>query len=45
MLTYGMPSFRLSKDLVDAEIDMLREMGIEFRCGVEVGKDVSDCRP
>jgi NADPH-dependent glutamate synthase beta subunit-like oxidoreductase len=41
MLTYGMPSFRLSKDLVDAEIDMLREMGIEFRCGVEVGKDVT----
>ena len=41
MLTYGMPSFRLSKDLVDAEIDMLREMGIEFRCGVEVGRDVS----
>ena len=41
MLTYGMPSFRLSKDLVDAEIDMLREMGIEFRCGVEIGRDVS----
>lgn len=41
MLTYGMPSFRLSKDLVDAEIDVLREMGIEFRCGVEVGSDVT----
>ena len=41
MMTYGMPSFRLSKDLVEAEIDVLREMGIEFRCGTEVGRDVT----
>ena len=41
MLMNGIPSFRLEKDVVEAEIDVLREMGVEFRCGVEVGKDVT----
>ena len=41
MLTLGIPSFRLEKDVLNAEIDILKEMGIEFRCGVEVGKDVT----
>ncbi|HKL85677.1 MAG TPA: FAD-dependent oxidoreductase, partial [Treponemataceae bacterium] len=41
MLTLGIPSFRLEKDVVKAEIDILREMGVEFKTGVEVGKDVS----
>ena len=41
MLTLGIPSFRLEKDALNAEIDILKEMGVEFRCGVEVGKDVT----
>ena len=41
MLTLGIPSFRLEKDVLNAEIDSLKEMGVEFRCGVEVGKDVT----
>ena len=41
MLMNGIPNFRLEKDIVDAEIDVLREMGVEFKCGVEVGKDVT----
>lgn len=41
MLTKGIPSFRLEKDVVNAEIDVLKDMGVEFRCGVEVGKDVT----
>ena len=41
MLTYGIPSFRLEKDVLDAEIDVLRQMGVEFECGVEVGKDTT----
>ena len=41
MLTLGIPSFRLDKDVVNAEIDVLRQMGVEFRCGVEVGKDIT----
>ena len=41
MLQYGIPSFRLEKDVLAAEIDVLRQMGVEFRCGVEVGRDVT----
>lgn len=41
MLMNGIPSFRLEKDVVDAEIEVLRAMGVEIRCGVEVGKDVT----
>ncbi|HIQ86703.1 MAG TPA: FAD-dependent oxidoreductase [Candidatus Scatomorpha gallistercoris] len=41
MLTNGIPSFRLEKDVVAAEIDILREIGVEFKTGVEVGKDVT----
>ncbi len=41
MLTLGIPSFRLDKDVVNAEIDVLRQMGVEFKCGVEVGKDIT----
>ena len=41
MLTLGIPAFRLEKDVLNAEIDILREMGVEFRRGVEVGKDVT----
>lgn len=41
MLTYGVPSYKLEKDLIEAEIDVIRAMGVEIRCGVEVGKDVT----
>ena len=41
MLTMGIPSFRLDKAVVNAEIDVLRELGVQFKTGVEVGKDVT----
>ena len=41
MLTLGIPGFRLDKAVVNAEIDILRELGVVFKTGVEVGKDVS----
>lgn len=41
MLTLGIPSFRLEKDVINAEIDILKELGVEFKTGVEVGKDVT----
>ena len=41
MLMNAIPSFRLEKDVVEAEIDVLRQLGVEFRCGVEVGKDIT----
>ena len=41
MLTMGIPSFRLDRAVVNAEIDVLRELGVQFKTGVEVGKDVT----
>ena len=41
MLRYGIPSYKLSKDVIAAEIDIMREIGVEIRTGVEVGKDIS----
>jgi len=41
MLKYGIPAFRLAPAVVDAEIDVLKTLGVEFKTGVEVGKDVS----
>ena len=41
MLTLGIPNYRLEKDVIDAEIDVLEVMGVTFKTGVEVGKDVS----
>ncbi|NLH01352.1 MAG: FAD-dependent oxidoreductase [Clostridiales bacterium] len=41
MMMFGIPSFRLEKNVVEAEIEVLRQMGVQFRCGVEVGKDIT----
>jgi NADPH-dependent glutamate synthase beta subunit-like oxidoreductase/formate hydrogenlyase subunit 6/NADH:ubiquinone oxidoreductase subunit I len=41
MMEYGIPNFRLEKDVVQAEIDILQEMGVKFRNGVEIGKDIT----
>ena len=41
MMTMGIPTFRLEKDVVFSEIEVLRELGVEFKTGVEVGKDVT----
>jgi len=41
MLTMGIPSFRLEKDVVETEIEIIKAMGVEFKTGVEVGKDIT----
>ena len=41
MLAFGIPSYRLEKDVIEAEIDVLKEMGVKLKTRVEVGKDVS----
>lgn len=41
MLKFGIPSFRLEKDVIDAEISVLGKLGVEFKCGVDVGKDIT----
>lgn len=41
MLRYGIPSYKLEKNLLAAEIDVISQLGVEIRCGVEIGKDVT----
>ena len=40
-MTFGMPNFRLDKKTVEAEIEVVKELGVDIQCGVEVGKDVT----
>jgi len=41
LLTYGIPPFKLDKEVVETRRTLMEGMGIEFRLGVEVGRDVS----
>ena len=41
MLTYGIPGYKLEKDVIEAEIDVLRKLGVEIKCGVNVGEDIT----
>ena len=41
VLMFGIPEFRLSKEVVRREIDQLRNIGVEFRCNVLVGPDIT----
>ncbi len=41
MLVYGIPSYKLEKDVVQAEIAIIEAMGVEIKTGVEVGKDIT----
>ncbi len=40
LLMYGIPNMKLEKHLVDRRVNLLREAGVEFRAGVEVGRDL-----
>ncbi|MCD8306889.1 MAG: FAD-dependent oxidoreductase [Clostridia bacterium] len=41
MLTYGIPTYKLEKEVIDSEISVLTDLGVEIKCGIEVGKDVT----
>ncbi len=41
LLRFGIPDFKLNKSVIDRRLDLLKEEGIEFRCGVKVGTDIS----
>lgn len=41
MLRSAIPAFRLPKDILDAQIDYIRDMGVEFKANVTIGKDVT----
>src|SRR5215831_6148955 len=40
MLYTGIPAYRLPRELIDAEIELIRALGVEFRCSVRIGRDV-----
>jgi len=40
LLTYGIPKTKISQDIVERRIQLMREEGIEFVTGVEIGRDV-----
>ena len=41
MMMYGIPSYKLEKDVLEAEIEVIKALGVEIKCGVEVGKDIT----
>lgn len=41
MLTYGIPTYKLEKDVIASEIEVIKELGVEIKCNVEVGKDIT----
>ena len=41
MLMYGIPEYKLEKDVIEAEIEIIKKLGVEIKCGVEVGKDIT----
>ncbi|MBQ1475949.1 MAG: FAD-dependent oxidoreductase [Firmicutes bacterium] len=41
MMMNGIPNFRLEKKVIQGEIDIIEKMGVEIRCGVEIGKDIT----
>ena len=41
MLTVGIPSYRLPRDIIEAEIKVIRDLGVQFKTGVEIGKDIT----
>jgi len=41
MLRYGIPVYRLPREVIEAEVDNIRNLGVELRCNTKVGKDIS----
>lgn len=41
MMTYGIPSYKLEKDVIEAEIEVLRQLGVSIRTSCQVGRDVT----
>ena len=40
MLRYGIPAYRLPRNVLDAEIDKIKELGVEIKCSTAIGKDI-----
>lgn len=40
LLMYGIPNMKLEKHVIDRKVDIMKQEGIEFKCGINVGKDI-----
>tara|TARA_X000000950_G_scaffold91507_1_gene115201 strand:- start:8315 stop:9781 length:1467 start_codon:yes stop_codon:yes gene_type:complete len=41
LLRYGIPDFKMEKNVIDRRLEILEAEGIEFKCNVEVGKTIT----
>src|SRR4029078_3971087 len=41
MLRYAIPEYRLPKEVIRREIEIIRRMGVNFQCGVSIGTDIT----
>jgi NADPH-dependent glutamate synthase beta subunit-like oxidoreductase len=41
MLAVGIPAYRLPRELIAAEVEVIKALGVEFRCNTQVGKDIT----
>ena len=40
LLRYGIPDFKLEKNVIDRRLEILEKEGVNFKCNVEIGKDI-----
>ncbi|MHC4697323.1 MAG: FAD-dependent oxidoreductase [Planctomycetota bacterium] len=41
MLAVGIPSYRLPRELIEAEVEVIKALGVKFECNTQVGKDIT----
>ncbi|RRJ12473.1 glutamate synthase, partial [Pseudomonas aeruginosa] len=41
LLMYGIPNMKLDKDVVRRRIKLMKEAGVQFKTGIEIGVDIS----
>jgi NADPH-dependent glutamate synthase beta subunit-like oxidoreductase len=41
MLSTGIPAYRLPRKLIEAEVEVIRALGVEFRCNTKIGEDIA----
>jgi glutamate synthase (NADPH/NADH) small chain len=41
VLLYGIPNFKMQKEILDAKIEFLEKIGVEFKCNTKIGEDIT----
>jgi glutamate synthase (NADPH/NADH) small chain len=41
LLRYGIPDFKMEKQIIDRRMEQMAAEGVDFQCGIEIGKDIS----